>query len=98
LRPAVEAVLYIFDLGDWAYHLFDQIIEILFRNLKCVLRIAHFVSTTENGIRLPIYAVLIHYVLTHLVILKAMQETGQSFERLFPPLLLGSRATSLATD
>jgi putative transposase len=63
-------------------------IEILFRNLKCVLRIANFVSTTENGIRIQIYAALIHYVLTHLVILKAMQVTGRPFEDFSVPYCL----------
>ena len=36
-------------------------IEILFRNLKHVLRMANFVSTTENGLRIQMYAALIHY-------------------------------------
>jgi hypothetical protein len=63
-------------------------IEILFRNLKCVLRIANFISTTENGIRIQIYAALIHYVLTHLVILKAMQATGRRFEEFSLPYCL----------
>ena len=75
LDPAVYPVSLLVDL----YRLRWQI-EILFRNLKCVLRIANFVSTTENGIRIQIYAALIHYVLTHLVILKAMQATGRKFE------------------
>jgi hypothetical protein len=63
-------------------------IEILFRNLKCVLRIANFISTTENGIRIQIYAALIHYVLTHLIILKAMQATGRKFEEFSVPYCL----------
>ena len=63
-------------------------IEILFRNLKCVLRIANFVSQTENGIRIQIYAALIHYVLTHLIILKAMQVTGRQFEDFSLPYCL----------
>lgn len=63
-------------------------IEILFRDLKCVLRIANFVSTTENGIRIQIYASLIHYVLTHLLILKAMQATGHRFEDFSIPYCL----------
>jgi DDE family transposase len=63
-------------------------IEILFRNLKCVLRLANFVSTGENGIRIQIYAALIHYVLTHLVILKAMQQTGRPLEDFSIPYCL----------
>lgn len=63
-------------------------IEILFRNLKCVLRIANFVSTTDNGIRIQIYAALIHYVLTHLVILKAMHLTGRTYEDFSLPYCL----------
>jgi len=63
-------------------------IEILFRNLKHVLRIANFVSTTENGIRIQIYAALIHYMLTHLIILKAVQETGRPFEDFSIPYCL----------
>jgi putative transposase len=63
-------------------------IEIFFRNLKCGLRIAHFVSRTENGIRIQIYAALIHYVLTQLLILKAMQVTGRQFEDFSLPYCL----------
>jgi hypothetical protein len=63
-------------------------IEILFRNLKHVLRMANFISTTENGIRIQIYAALIHYVLTHLIILKAVQETGRPFEDFSIPYCL----------
>lgn len=66
----------------------DYTIEILFRNLKCVLRIANFVSTTENGIRIQIYAALIHYVLTHLIILQAMHQTGHKFEDFSVPYCL----------
>lgn len=63
-------------------------IEILFRNLKSVLRIANFVSITDNGIRIQIYATLIHYVLTHLLILKAMQITGRKLEDFSIPYCL----------
>lgn len=63
-------------------------IEILFRNLKHVLRMANFVSTTENGIRIQMYAALIHYMLTHLIILKAMQATGRPFEDFSIPYCL----------
>jgi hypothetical protein len=63
-------------------------IEILFRDLKHVLRMANFVSTTDNGIRIQIYAALIHYVLTHLMILKAAQETGRPVEDFSVPYCL----------
>ena len=63
-------------------------IEILFRNLKHVLRIANFVSTTENGIRIQMYAALIHYLLTHILILKAAQATGRPFEDFSIPYCL----------
>lgn len=63
-------------------------IEILFRNLKHVLRIQNFVSITENGIRIQMYAALIHYMLTHLMILKAVQETGRPFEDFSIPYCL----------
>jgi len=63
-------------------------IEILFRDLKHVLRIANFVSTTENGVYLQIYAALIHYVLTHLILLKAAQETGRPLEDFSVPYCL----------
>lgn len=63
-------------------------IEILFRNLKHVLRIQNFVSTTENGIRIQMYAALIHYMLTHLMILKAVQKTGRPFEDFSIPYCL----------
>ena len=63
-------------------------IEILFRNLKHVLRIANFVSTTENGIRIQMYAALIHYLLTHILILKAAQTTGRPFEDFSIPYCL----------
>ena len=63
-------------------------IEILFRNLKQVLRMANLVSTNENGLRIQIYAALIHYVLTHLIILKAAQETGRPVEDFSVPYCL----------
>ncbi|MBI4672299.1 MAG: IS4 family transposase [Chloroflexi bacterium] len=63
-------------------------IEILFRNLKHVLRMANFVSITENGIRIQIYAALLHYMLTHLIILKAAHETGRRVEDFSVPYCL----------
>jgi putative transposase len=63
-------------------------IEILFRDLKHVLRMANFVSMNENGVRIQIYAALIHYVLTHLIILKAAQEMGRPVEDFSVPYCL----------
>ena len=83
LDPSIYPVNLLVDL----YRLRWQI-EIFFRNLKCVLRIANFVSTTENGIRIQIYAALVHYVLTQLVILKAMQVTRRKFEDFSVPYCL----------
>jgi hypothetical protein len=71
-------------------------IEILFRNLKCVLQIANFVSTTENGIRIQIYAALIHYVLTQLIILQAAQHTGRPLEDFSIPYCLNAVQQVLA--
>jgi len=71
-------------------------IEILFRNLKRVLQIANFVSTTENGVRIQIYAALIHYVLTQLLILKAAQETGRPLEDFSLPYCLDAVQQVLA--
>ena len=71
-------------------------IEILFRNLKRVLQIANFVSTTENGIRIQIYAALLHYVLTQLLILKAAQETGRPLEDFSVPYCLDAVQQVLA--
>jgi hypothetical protein len=89
--------LYVTSLVEWQtcsltlivdlYRLRWQI-EILFRNLKHVLHIANFVSTTENGVRVQIYATLIHYVLTHLVMLQAAQETGRPLEDFSVPYCL----------
>lgn len=71
-------------------------IEILFRNLKRVLQIANFVSTTENGIRIQIYAALIHYVVTQLIILKASQQTGRPLEDFSVPYCLDAVQQVLA--
>ena len=49
LRPVGEAVLYIFDLGYWAYHLLDRIIE----------HEQHFLSRLRQDCNPPILAVRI---------------------------------------
>jgi len=63
-------------------------IEILFRDLKCVLGITNFLSTSENGVRIQIYAALIHYVLTRLVILKASRQSNIPVEEFSIPYCL----------
>jgi hypothetical protein len=63
-------------------------IEILFRTLKSTLQISNFIAHTENGIRLQIYAALIHYVLTQLLILKVAHETGFALEEFSVPYCL----------
>jgi putative transposase len=89
--------LYITSLLDWKVFVVELIvqlyrlrwqIEIFFRDLKSVLKIANFVSTSENGIRIQIYAALIHYVLTHIVILKAAHETKDPPESFSIPACL----------
>lgn len=93
LDPVAYPVAVLVDL----YRLRWQI-EIFFRNLKCVLRIANFVSATENGIRIQLYAALIHYVLTHLVILQAMQVTGRRYEDFSVPYCLDAVQQVLRTS
>jgi len=96
-RGAKRWHTYVTSLLDWQTYPLTVIvdlyrlrwqIEILFRNLKHVLHIANFVSITENGIRIQIYAALIHYVLTHLIILKAAAETGRPLEDFSIPYCL----------
>jgi putative transposase len=55
-------------------------IEIFFRNLKHVLQINHFLSTSENGIRIQIYAAMIFHLLTCLVMKEAAHSSGQPLE------------------
>ena len=96
-RGAKRWHCYVTSLLEWQTYVLTLIvdlyrsrwqIEILFRNLKHVLRIANFVSTTDNGLRIQIYAALIHYVLTHLIILKAAAETGRPLEDFSIPYCL----------
>lgn len=63
-------------------------IEILFRTLKSTLQLQHFIAHTENGIRIQIYAALIHYLLTQIIILKAAYETGYAVEDFSVPYCL----------
>jgi len=46
-------------------------IEVFFRDLKSVLKITNFVSESENGVKIQIYAALCFYVLTQIFIHKA---------------------------
>ena len=55
-------------------------IEILFRNLKYVLGLNHLISSSENGVYIQIYAAMICYLLTRLVIRQAAVETGRPEE------------------
>jgi len=63
-------------------------IEIFFRNLKQVLGVRNFISHSENGIRIQLYAALLFYLLTQLVIAQAAQETGRNVEDFSMPYCL----------
>lgn len=63
-------------------------IEILFRNLKYVLGLNHFISSSENGIYIQIYAAMICYLLTRLLIRQAAVETGRPEEDFSVPYCL----------
>jgi len=65
------------------YQLYRQrwMIEIFFNDIKHVLKLEHILSKTTNGIRLEIYACLILYTLTRIVIALAAQQTGEAVTR-----------------
>jgi hypothetical protein len=63
-------------------------IELFFRDLKCVLRMQNLIALTENGVRIQIYAALIYYVLTHILMLKAAAQTQIPFEDMSVPKCL----------
>lgn len=92
----------IFDRGTYTASVIVQIyalrwqIEIFFRDLKCVLHIENFIARNENGIRIQIYAALIFYVLTHLVMLKAAQRTQTAVEHISVPRCLTAVAQVLS--
>jgi putative transposase len=73
MDPVLWPAARIADLYRLRWH-----IEILFRVLKSVLNIHRFVSTNENGFRFQIYAALLLYLLTRILILKAAQQAGLS--------------------
>lgn len=76
----------LFDAQSWSVAMIADLyrvrwqIEILFRVLKSVLNIHQFVVSNENGFRLQIYAALLLYVLTRIVMLKAAQQSQQSLD------------------
>jgi len=89
--------LYVTSLLDWQHYAPTLIIdlyrlrwqvEILFRDLKHVLQIANFISRTENGVRLQIFAAVIHYVLTQLIIVKAAYATRRDLDDFSMPYCL----------
>jgi putative transposase len=83
----VDGQGFVVDLVVQLYRLRWQI-EIFFRDLKSVLQIANFVSTSENGVRIQIYAALVYYVLTHIIILKVAHETQDPLESFSIPACL----------
>jgi len=91
----------IFDRAVYVVSLLVQLyalrwqIEIFFRNLKCVLRMENFIATSENGVRLQIYAALIFYVLTHIVMLKASQQVDTPVEQMSVPRCLVAMGQAL---
>jgi hypothetical protein len=90
-----EFALYPVDLIAQIYAIRWQI-EIFFRDLKCVLRIQNLIATNENGVRIQIYAALIYYVLTHLMMLKAAQQVHVSVEQMSVPKCLRAVAQTLS--
>jgi hypothetical protein len=87
LTSILDHQLYPVDLIAQIYALRWQI-ELFFRNLKCVLRMQNLIALTENGVRIQIYAALIDYVLTHILMLKAAAQTQIPFEDMSVPKCL----------
>ncbi len=81
LTSILDNLLYPVDLIAQIYALRWQI-ELFFRDLKCVLRMQNLIAVTENGVRIQIYAALIHYVLTHILMLKAAAQTHIPLEEM----------------
>ena len=75
----------------------DYTIEMLFKNLKSVLQMTNLISTSENGVRIQIYASLILYVLTWIVMLKTAKVAHLPIERLSIPRGLVAVAEGLRT-
>lgn len=70
-------------------------IEIFFRDIQSVLKITHWLSESENGIMMQIYAALCHYVLTKIFIVKAARVSGIPQEDFSIPESLAVVATVL---
>jgi len=87
ITSILERSIYTIGLIVQIYALRWQI-EILFRDLKSVLGIVNFISTSENGVRIQIYAALIRYLLTRLIILKAAYQTSTLVEEFSIPKCL----------
>ena len=87
LTSILDHQLYPVDLIAQIYALRWQI-ELFFRDLKCVLRMQNLIALTENGVRIQIYAALIYYVLTHILMLKAAAQTQIPFEDMSVPKCL----------
>ena len=90
----MDRVVYAVGLIAQIYALRWQI-EIFFRDLKCVLRIENFIATTENGVRIQIYAALIFYTLTHILMLKAAQRVPTPIEQMSVPKCLTAVSQAL---
>jgi hypothetical protein len=90
----MDRAIYVVSLIVQIYVLRWQI-EIFFRDLKCVLRIENFIATTENGVRIQIYAALIFYVLTHIVMLKASKQVQTPVEQMSVPKCLTAMSQAL---
>lgn len=89
--------LYITSLLDWMLYPVSFIvelyalrwqIEILFRDLKCVLRIENFIAMSVNGVLIQIYAALIYYVLTRIIVFKAAHQSETPMEEFSMPKCL----------
>lgn len=87
LTSILDNLLYPVDLIAQIYALRWQI-ELFFRDLKCVLRMQNLIAVTENGVRIQIYAALIYYVLTHILMLKAAAQTQTPLEDMSVPMCL----------
>jgi hypothetical protein len=60
------------------------------------LHIENFIATTENGVRIQIYAALIFYVLTHIAMLKAAQRVQTPVVQMSVPKCLTAMGQALA--
>lgn len=70
-------------------------IEMLFKNLKSVLQVKNFIATNENGVYIQIYAALILYLLTRIVMLKASRQANVPVEKFSLPKCLTAVAQGL---